>query len=204
MKIAVIGATGNAGSRIVEEALKRGHEVTAIARNPEKLGGARPNLVPKKGDAHNPDALAKLLAGHDLVISAVRFVASDPNKLIEAVKKSGVPRYLVVGGAGSLEVAPGKALVDTPNFPAAARPEASRGRDFLNLLRQERDLDWTMLSPSRLFAPGPRTGKFRLGGDQLLTAADGKSSVSMEDYAIALLDEVEKPQHRGRRFTVGY
>jgi len=204
LKIAVIGATGNAGSRIVEEALKRGHEVTAIARNPEKLGGARPNLVPKKGDAHNPDALAKLLAGHDAAISAVRFVASDPNKLIEAVKKSGVPRYLVVGGAGSLEVAPGKALVDTPNFPAAARPEASRGRDFLNLLRQERDLDWTMLSPSALFAPGARTGKFRLGGDQLLTAADGKSSVSMEDYAIALLDEVEKPQHRGRRFTVGY
>ena len=204
MKIAVIGATGNAGSRIVEEALKRGHEVTAIARNPEKLGGARPNLVPKKGDAHNSDALAKLLAGHDVAISAVRFVASDPNKLIAAVKKSGVPRYLIVGGAGSLEVAPGKALVDTPNFPAAARPEASRGRDFLNLLRQQRDLDWTMLSPSALFAPGPRTGKFRLGGDQLLTAADGKSSVSMEDYAIALLDEVEKPQHRGRRFTVGY
>jgi uncharacterized protein len=110
----------------------------------------------------------------------------------------------VVGGAGSLEVAPGRALVDTPTFPATARPEASKGRDFLNLLRGERDLDWTMLSPSALFAPGARTGKFRLGGDQLLTAADGKSSVSMEDYAIALLDEVEKPQHRRRRFTVGY
>ena len=204
MKIAVIGATGNVGSRIVEEALKRGHEVTAIARNPEKLGGARPNLVPKEGDVHAPDMLAKLLAGHDAAISAVRFVDSEPKKLIDAVKKSRVPRYIVVGGAGSLEVASGKALVDTPQFPAAARPEASRGRDFLSLLRAERDLDWTMLSPSALFAPGARTGKFRLGDDQLLTTADGKSSVSMEDYAIALIDEVEKPQHSRRRFTVGY
>jgi uncharacterized protein len=204
VKIAVIGATGNAGSRIVEEALQRGHEVTAIARNAGKLGGARPKLVLQEGDAHDPDALGKLIAGHDAVISAVRFVGSDPHKLIAAVRKSGVPRYLVVGGAGSLEVAPGKALVDTPQFPAAYRPEASKGRDFLNILRQERDLDWTFLSPSALFAPGARTGKFRLGGDQLLTAADGKSSVSMEDYAVALLDEVEKPQHRRRRFTVGY
>ena len=204
MKIAVIGATGNAGSRIVEEALKRGHQVTAIARNPEKLGGARPNLVTKKGDAHDPAALAKLIAGHDAAISAVRFADSDPKKLIDAAKKSGVPRYLIVGGAGSLEVAPGKALVDAPTFPAAYRNEASKGRDFLNILRGERDLDWTMLSPSALFAPGARTGKFRLGGDGLLTAADGKSSISMEDYAIALLDEVEKPQHRRARFTVGY
>lgn len=204
MKIVVIGATGNAGSRIVEEALRRGHQVTAIARNPEKLGGARPNLVLKEGDANDPDALAKLIAGHDVVISAIRFIASDPAKLIAAVKKSGVPRYLVVGGAGSLEVAPGKALVDTPDFPAAYRPESSAGRDFLNVLRGERELDWTFLSPSALFSPGARSGKFRLGGDQLLTAADGKSSISMEDYAIALLDEVEKPRHHRQRFTVGY
>jgi putative NADH-flavin reductase len=101
-------------------------------------------------------------------------------------------------------VAPGKALVDTPDFPAAYHAESSAGRDFLNLLRQERDLDWTFVSPSASFAPGERTGKFRLGGDQLLTAADGKSSISMEDYAIAFIDEVEKPQHRRQRFTVGY
>lgn len=204
MKIAVLGATGRAGSRIVAEALKRGHEITAIARTPEKSGGARPNLVLKKGDANNPDALAKLIAGHDVVVSALRFVDADPNKLIAAVKKSGVPRYLVVGGAGSLEVAPSRALVDMPDFPAAYRPESSAGRDFLNVLRGERDLDWTFLSPSASFAPGERTGKFRVGGDQLLTAADGKSSISMEDYAIAFLDEVEKPQHRRQRFTVGY
>ena len=115
-----------------------------------------------------------------------------------------MPRYLVVGGAGSLEVAPGKKLIDTPNFPAAYKPEAGAGGVFLDLLRGEKDIDWTFLSPSALIGAGERTGKFRLGGDQLLTAPDGKSSISYEDYAVALVDELEKPAHSRRRFTVGY
>jgi putative NADH-flavin reductase len=203
MKIALIGATGNAGSRILTEALARGHQVTGIVRHPEKLP-VQPNLTPVKGDVLDGAGLARLLAGHDVVISAVHFTASDPKTLIAAVKQSGVKRYLVVGGAGSLEVAPGKDLVDQPDFPAAYHAEASTGRDFLKLLRREQDLDWTLLSPAALFAPGTRTGKFRLGRDQLLVDATGKSWVSMEDYAIALLDEVEKPRHNRQRFTVGY
>lgn len=149
------------------------------------------------------DGLAALLKGHDAVISSVHFSASDPQKLIEAVKASGAKRYLVVGGAGSLEVAPGVTLVSTPEFPAAYTDEATKGGVFLDLLRQEKELDWTFLSPSALFFDGPRTGTFRLGKDQLLTNEKG-SSISFEDYAVALTDEVEKPKHSRQRFTVGY
>jgi uracil phosphoribosyltransferase len=123
---------------------------------------------------------------------------------VGAVKEAGVKRLIVVGGAGSLEVAPGLQLIDTPQFPDAYRPEASAGRDFLNALRAETSLDWTFLSPSALFEPGERTGKFRLGGDQLLADAAGQSRISMEDYAIALVDEIETPKHVRQRFTVGY
>ena len=124
--------------------------------------------------------------------------------MIGAVKKAGVKRLLVVGGAGSLEVSPGVQLVDTPDFPEAYKPEALAGRDFLNVLRGERELDWTFLSPSALFVPGERTGKFRLGTDRLLVDAKGESKISMEDYAIALVDELETPRHSRQRFTVGY
>jgi uncharacterized protein len=203
MKVALIGASGNVGSRLLAELLSRGHTVTAIARHPEKIS-ARPGVTPKVGDVHDQAGLALLLAGHDAVISAVRFSASDPKLLIAAVKEARVPRYLVVGGAGSLEVAPGKKLIDTPSFPEAYKPEASAGGGFLELLRGEKNLDWTFLSPSAVIGAGERTGKFRLGGDQLLTAADGKSSISYEDYAVALVDELEKPAHSRRRFTVGY
>lgn len=203
MKVALIGASGNAGSRILAEALARGHQVTGIVRHPEKLP-AQTGLTAVKGDVFDAAGLAKLLAGHDVVISAVHFTASDPKALIATVKQAGVKRYLVVGGAGSLEVAPGKDLVDQPDFPTLYHAEASQGRDFLRLLCGDKDLDWSFLSPSALFEPGARTGKFRLGGDQLLVDAAGKSWISMEDYAIALLDEVEKPQHSRRRFTVGY
>jgi putative NADH-flavin reductase len=133
----------------------------------------------------------------------VRFAASDPQKLIEAVRASGVTRYLVVGGAGSLEVAPGVQLIDTPTLPDAAKPEAAAGGVFLDTLRQETELDWTFLSPSAVFAPGERTGKFRLGKDQLLTTDKG-SSISFEDFAVALVDELEQPRHSRERFTVGY
>jgi putative NADH-flavin reductase len=148
--------------------------------------------------------MAALWAGHDAAISAVHFLASDPAKLIGAAKDSGVGRYLVVGGAGSLEVAPGVPLVTTPTFPAPYKAEAEKGAAFLDLLRQEKELNWTFLSPSALFTDGERTGKFRLGTDQLLTAPDWKSWISFEDFAVALADEVERPAHVRRRFTVGY
>jgi len=203
MKIAVIGASGNAGSRISAELARRGHSVTAIARNPEKIA-AQANVTPTRGDVMDQAGLARLLAGHDAAISSVHFLASDPAKLIGAAKESKVGRYLVVGGAGSLEVAPGVRLVTTPGFPVAYKAEAEKGAAFLDLLRAETELNWTFLSPSALFTAGERTGKFRLGNDQLLTAADGKSSISFEDFAVALADEIERPAHIRQRFTVGY
>jgi uncharacterized protein len=203
MKIAVIGASGNAGSRITAELARRGHELTAIARHPEKIA-AQANVTPTAGDAMDQAGLARLLAGHDAAISSIHFLASDPAKLIGAAKDSKVGRYLVVGGAGSLEVAPGVRLVTTPGFPVVYKAEAEKGAAFLDLLRAEKELSWTFLSPSALFVAGERTGKFRLGTDQLLTSADGKSSISFEDFAVALADEIERPAHIRQRFTVGY
>jgi putative NADH-flavin reductase len=202
MKIALIGATGNAGSRILAELSRRGHAVTAVARHPERVP-ALAGVTSLKADANDVAGLAAVLKGHDVVISSVHFTASDPRKLIEAVHASGVSRYLVVGGAGSLEVAPGVKLIDTPEFPAIYKAEAAAGGVFLDLLRNETRLDWTFLSPSALFVPGERTGKFRIGGDQLLSN-EKDSSISFEDYAIALVDEIEKPAHSRQRFTVGY
>jgi uncharacterized protein len=203
MKIAVIGASGNAGSRIAAELARRGHAVTAIARHPEKVA-VLPGITAKRGDVMDQASLGELLVGHDAAVSSVHFTDSDPGILIAAAKESGVGRYLVVGGAGSLEVAPGVRLVATPGFPVAYKAEAEKGAAFLDLLRQEKELNWTFLSPSALFVAGERTGKFRLGTDQLLTAADGKSSISFEDFAVALADEIEHPTHIRRRFTVGY
>jgi putative NADH-flavin reductase len=203
MKVALIGATGNVGSRLLAELVARGHTVTAIARHPEKVP-AQAGVTAKSGDVFDKAGLTAVLAGHDAAISAVRFAGSDARTLIDAVKAAGIPRYLVVGGAGSLEVAPGQKLVDTPAFPAAYKPEALKGGEFLVALRAEKDLDWTFLSPSAMIAAGERTGKFRLGGDQLLTDDKGKSSISYEDFAVAMIDELEKPAHARGRFTVGY
>jgi putative NADH-flavin reductase len=203
MKIAVIGASGNAGSRITAELARRGHDVTAIARHPEKIA-AQTNVTPTRGDVMDQAGLARLLAGHDAAISSVHFLASDPAKLIGAAKESKIGRYLVVGGAGSLEVAPGVRLVTTPGFPVVYKAEAERGAAFLDLLRAEKELSWTFLSPSALFVAGERTGKFRLGTDQLLTSADGNSAISFEDFAVALADEIKRPAHIRQRFTVGY
>src|SRR5438552_3317081 len=203
MKIAVIGASGNAGSRITKELAGRGHAVTAIARNPAKIA-VQQNVTAKTGDVMDQAGLAQLLAGHDVAISSVHFLDSDPAKLIGAAKASGVGRYLVVGGAGSLEVAPGVKLVTTPGFPAQYKAEAEAGGAFLDLLRQEKDLNWTFISPSALFVEEARTGKFRLGTDQLLADANGKSWISFADYAIALADEIERPAHLRQRFKVGY
>jgi uncharacterized protein len=202
MKVALIGASGQAGSRILAELMRRGHQVTGIARHPEKIA-AGANVTAKMGDVYDKDGLVALLKGHEIVISSVHFTASDPNLLIEAARASGAKRYFVVGGAGSLEVAPGVKLVDTPEFPAIYKAEATKGGEFLDLLRQQKDLDWTYLSPSAMFVAGERTGKFRLGKDQLLASEKG-SSISFEDYAIALADELEKPAHSRQRFTVGY
>lgn len=201
-RIALIGASGNAGSRLLKELSDRGHQVTAIARSPEKIA-ALPGVTAVKGDLSDPAGLAALLDGHDAIVSSVRFLGTDFGLLLGAVRTSGVKRYLVVGGAGSLEIAPGKRLVDQPDFPAQYKDEALKGAAFLDLLNTVDDLDWTFLSPSALFVPGERTGRFRLGKDQLLTTETG-SSISFEDYAVAMVDEIEKPQHLRRRFTVGY
>lgn len=203
MKVALIGATGNVGSRLLAELLRRGHEVTGIARHTEKLQ-PQPGLTAEQGDVNDKEGLARLLANHDAVISAVTFESMNPRTLIDAVKKAGVRRLLVVGGAGSLEAVPGLQVVDTPDFPEAWKGEAQAGRDFLNALLNEGELEWTFLSPSALFVPGERTGKFRIGADQLLVGENGESKISMEDYAIAMVDELETPRHSRRRFTVGY
>jgi putative NADH-flavin reductase len=203
MKIAVAGASGQAGSRITAELARRGHHVTAMARNPDKIEPLA-NVTAVKGDVFDQAGLARLWSGHDAAISSVHFTASDPDKLIGAARDSKVVRYLVVGGAGSLEVAPGVRLVTTPGFPAQYKAEAEKGAAFLDLLRLQKDLNWTFLSPSALFIAGERTGKFRLGTDQLLTDASGKSWISFEDFAVALADELERPAHLKARFTVGY
>lgn len=203
MSIALIGATGFIGSRILTELVSRGHTVTAIVRNPGKVP-ALAGVTAVKGDILDKDGLARLLAGHEAAISSVHYLASDADALLGAVKQSGVKRYLVVGGAGSLEVAPGVTLVDTPDFPAVYLDEARKGGAYLELLKQDKTLDWTFLSPSAIIAPGERTGTFRLGLDQLLVDGNGDSKISAEDYAIALVDELEKPAHSRRRFTVGY
>jgi uncharacterized protein len=203
MKVALIGATGNVGSRLLAELLRRGHEITGIERHPERLR-SQPHVTAKRGDANDENGLSELLTGHDAVISAGRFVSVDPRPLIAAVKKVGAKRLLVVGGAGSLEVAPGVQLVDTPEFPEAYKPEALAGREFLNVLRGERELNWTFVSPSAIFTPGERTGNFRLGKDRLLTGEDSKSWISMEDFAVAFVDELETPHYPRQRFTVGY
>lgn len=202
MKIALIGASGNAGSRILKELSDRNFQVTAIARHPERIAQLA-GVTPVQGDVFDQDGLTALLKGHDAVISALHFSASDARILIDAVKAAGGARYLVVGGAGSLEVAPGVTLVSTPEFPEAYKTEALKGGEFLDLLRKEPVLDWTFLSPSAMFVPGERTDKFRLGKDQLLSNEQG-SRISFEDYAVALVDELEHPVHRRQRFTVGY
>src|SRR5437868_2189081 len=203
MKIAVVGASGNAGSRIVAELARRGHAITAIARHPENIAKL-PHVTAVAGDVHDQPSMTRLLSGHDAAISSVHFLDSDPAKLVAAARDSKVGRYLVVGGAGSLEVAPGVRLVTTPGFPVQYKAEAEKGAAFLDLLSAEKQVNWTFLSPSALFIADERTGKFRLGTDQLLTGPDGKSWISFEDFAVALADEIEHPAHIRQRFTVGY
>lgn len=203
MRIALIGASGHVGSRLATEFIARGHTVTGIVRHPENASPSE-RLCIVRGDARDATSLTALVAGHDVVVTAARFLDSDARSTIEATKTARVSRLMVVGGAGSLEIAPGKRLMDTPDFPAAYKPEAAAGGEFLDMLRREPELDWTYLSPSAEFVPGQRRQRFRLGGDGLLADLRGRSWISMEDYAIAFADELEKPAHRRQRFTVGY
>jgi len=207
VKIAIIGATGLVGTKILSESLDRGHEVTAIVRNPETLP-MHPKLRAAKGDATEPAELASLVTGHDVVISAFNPGKDErgtgARSIIDAVKRAEVERLLVVGGAGSLEVAPGKRLVDQPDFPAQWKDGALRTADFLDQLRGETELDWAFVSPAAMLAPGERTGHYRVGGDQFMTDSDGESRISLEDYAVAMLDEAERPQHHRKRFSVAY
>jgi hypothetical protein len=153
MKIAIAGASGRAGSRITAELARRGHHVTAIARNPDEIERLA-NVTAVKGDVLDQAGLTRLWSGHDAAVSSVHFTASDPDRLIGAARDSQVGRYLVVGGAGSLEVAPGVRLVTTPGFPVQYKAEAEKGAAFLDLLRLQKDLNWTFLSPSALFIEG--------------------------------------------------
>ena len=202
-QVCLIGATGNAGSRILSELAHRGHQVTAVVRHPErvpKLG----RVVSAVGDANQGDGLAKLLAGHDVVVSSVHFLQCDADKLIGAVRKAGVARYVVVGGAGSLDNGKGVKMIDAGGVPKPYQAESRAGCAFLDRLRATDDLDWTFLSPSAQFVAGERTGVFRLGTDTALRDTNGRSWISYEDYAVALVDEIEESRHSRRRFTVGY
>jgi len=202
-KIAIIGATGRAGSQLLEEALRRGHSVTAIARDTSKIA-QHDGVVSKNVDALDAAALQAAVAGHDVVISAAHFASLPASAVVGPVKEAGVKRLLVVGGAGSLLLPDGTRVIDSQGFPAEYKAEASAGAEFLEYLRQEKQLDWTFLSPSAEFVEGERMGKFRIGKDDLLVSSAGRSWITFADYAIAMLDEVEAPKHSRQRFTVGY
>ncbi|HSV80375.1 MAG TPA: NAD(P)-dependent oxidoreductase [Ramlibacter sp.] len=212
MNVTLIGASGFIGSALLKEALARGHRVKALVRRPEQIA-PQADLQAVKADVFDADALARQVRGSDAVISAFSGhshgdVRNDYLRglqaIVQASKSASVPRLLVVGGAGSLFVAPGLQVVDTPDFPDQWKGSALGARDGLDYLRTQQQLDWTMLSPAALIQPGERTGQFRLGKDDLLQDAQGQSRISLEDYAIAMLDELETPAHRQQRFTVAY
>jgi putative NADH-flavin reductase len=210
MKIALFGASGMIGQRIAQEALSRGHQVTGIVRHPEKAQITHPQFTVTTGDALNADSVAQVAAGHDVVVSAIspgdnpQVLVDSAHSLIAGVRRAQVGRLVVVGGAGSLEVAPGVLLLDTSkmlNVPW--RPAVLAHRDGLEVYRKS-DVNWTFFSPADRIAPGERTGAYRLGTDQLVTNEQGESFISAEDYAVALVDELEKPQFIRRRFTTAY
>jgi hypothetical protein len=207
MKVVLFGATGKTGSRVLQELVSRGHDVTAAARDVGKLPES---VKAKQDDLSDAKRTAETIRGADAVISAYAPPADDTDQIvgvtqrqIEAVRKAGVDRLLVVGGAGGLEVAPGVSLIASGHLPEPYLPIATSHVKALELLRKS-DVDWTYLAPAAYFEPGTRTGKFRLGKDELITGANGESRISMEDYAIALVDELEKGAHRKARFSIGY
>lgn len=211
MKIALLGATGTIGQRILKEALNRNHEVTAVVRDPAKLTVQDANLHVATADVLHADQVADAVRGHDIVISSIgpdpgqeRTFIDMSKSLIEGVKRSGVRRLIAVNGAGSLEVAPGVQLMDTPDFPEEWKAIAQTAAEVLDIYRQESELDWTNISPAAFIAPGERTGKYRTGTNQLVTDEKGESRISAEDFAVAILDEAENPKFIRQRFTVAY
>jgi putative NADH-flavin reductase len=215
MRIAIIGATGYVGSVVLQEALARGHEVTAVVRHVEKLP-SHPKLAAKAVDVADVVGLAEALAGSEAVIHAYapprdltvdeRIAAQrrGTRAILDAMKRAGVGRILAVGGAGTLVVPGGGRNMDRPDFPKEWEGGARSTAEVKEMVRLEPGIEWTFLSPSHLLVPGERTGVFRLGLDELLVGPDGESRISLADYAMALIDELEAPKHTGRRFTVGY
>ena len=204
MNVALVGASGKIGTKITNELLDRGHKVTAIARHPENIP-ARDGLKAVAGDLMDPAALAAILKGHDAVISAAPFIANESEKLFAAVRDSGVKRYLMVGGAASLINDKGVKGWDTlPELPDFVSANIQEGMRALELLKKDGSLDWTFFSPAVTIGPGERTGKFRLGKDNVVANDAGESKISYDDYAIAMVDELEQGNNIRRRFTVGY
>jgi hypothetical protein len=213
LKVAIIGASGQIGAFIRDEALARGHHVTAIVRHPEKIAVQDARLHVVKADILR-EKVVELVKGHDAVMSAYNPGWSNPDmyneqiegykRIISGVKKSGIKRLLVVGGAGSLEVAPGVQVLDTASFSEQVKKGVLATREVLYMLRKEKQLEWTFLSPPTSIRPGERTGHYRVGKDQLLKDEKGESRISTQDYAVAMLDELENPQHIRERFTVAY
>jgi hypothetical protein len=209
MKVVVYGATGNAGKEIVKELLARGHQVTGVARNVDSLK-AIPGITAQTDDLSNVGAIASIIKGADAVVTAYQPPPGNPDALIdvthreiEAVKKAGNLRLLVVGGAGLLEVAPGVTLIKSGHLPPQYLPIATAHEEALAALRAS-NINWTYLSPAAYFIPGERTGKFRLGTKELIADSKGESKISFADYAIALVNEIEKPQQERSSFSVGY
>lgn len=217
MKIALIGASGFVGLAILKEALHKGHQVTAIVRKPENIKIKNPNLAIVKADVLKENELAKAVEGNDIVISAYNSGWTNPdiyNEFIKGsesiqagVKKSGIKRLIIIGGAGSLYVVPGIQVVDTPQFPAEWKEGAKAARDYLNILRKEKDIEWTFLSPALEMhqgTSGVRKGFYRSALENPVFDKDGKSVISVEDIAVAIIDEAENPKHIRERFTVAY
>lgn len=212
MKIALIGATGFVGAPVLAELLARGHQVSALARTPSKIA-PQPGLSVVTADALDAAQVAQAVAGHDAVISAYNpgwgeaqihdLFLQGSQAILDGARQAGVKRVLVVGGAGSLYVAPGLQLVDTPEFPAAYKQGALAARELLKRLQAESALDWSFVSPPIALAPGERTGQYRLGADALLPGqGDQPAGISAPDLAVAIVDEIEQPRHVQRRFTV--
>ena len=217
MKIAIIGASGFVGQPTVKEALDRGHQVTAIVRRPERLSIKHKNLTVVEGNALDGNSITPILKGHDAVISTYNPGWDNPRiydeflqgaaTIQQSTKDAGVKRFLIVGGAGSLYVAPGVQLIDTPAFPQEYKQGALGARDYLNILQKETELDWTFLSPAILMHPGitiGRTGKYRTGLDEPVKDEKGESIISVEDLSIAIVDEIERGKFIKKRFTVAY
>jgi hypothetical protein len=209
MKVVLFGASGMIGSRVLDELVRRGHTITAIVRHPENVKTAN-GVTVLRGDVNDAASVARGARGADVAVSAYTPPPTNPGMIGDAVRalitglgEASVKRLIVVGGAGSLEVAPGVQLVDTPSFPPGWMAIALAHRDVLPILK-ESDLDWTCFSPAALIEPGQRTGRFRLGGTRLVADDHGESRISVEDYAVALVDELENPRHVRQQFTAGY